>query len=58
MSNTTTPVTNADGSPILLNIQSVLTTNSLAAYGTVPNFPTAYSYTVSNLSATNWNMMG
>ena len=54
----TTPITNADGSPLLLNIQDALRTSSLAAYGTVPGFPTPFSYTVSPLSATNWNMMG
>ena len=57
MSNTTV-VTNADGSPLLLNIQNVLQTNSIAAYGTSPSFPASYSYTVSPLSSTNWNMMG
>ena len=56
MSNST--VANADGSPLILNIQNVLKTNSIAAYGTVPDFATPYSYTVSPLSATNWNMMG
>ena len=61
MSNSTTastPVTNADGSPLLLDIQNLLTTRSLAAYGTVPGYPSSYVYTVSPLSSTNWNMMG
>ena len=60
MSNSTvaSTVTNADGSPLILDIKSELKTNSIAAYGTVPDLATPYSYTVSPLSATNWNMMG
>lgn len=55
--NSTTAV-NSDGSPLLFNIQETLTNSSLAAYGTTPNYPTSYVYTVSPLSAAFWNMMG